>query len=567
MDETTGPSDRLRRPPAAPETPLSAGEDRPDGGGERRTTPSGDPNRLPSPTAASLLMAAVHGVLTQVSTPDMALKTILDQAVLLTAADRGAFIEVGDTGGLEFTVLERYSPRQRRALTGPASRTVLAHVARTGEPLLSDDVLQDPRFMHQESVQSLASASVLSMPVRHQTRTCAIIHLEKSDRRHFESTHLGLMRSLAELAAPALQALRAGREVVRERNRLRDSENRLRAETEENRRALSSAWTFSRFVGRAAVVSDLEERVRKVAATDFPVLLFGESGTGKSILARVIHHSASRRDGPFVTVFCPSLEHGMLEAELFGHRRGAFTNAYEHREGKVASAEGGTLFLDEISALPLALQPKLLRLLQDQTYERVGEARERRADVRFIATTNRDLLAAVKAGQFRRDLHERLNYAHLVIPPLRERREDIGPLLRHALDAHDAGRWVEIAPGAAAELADLDFDWPGNVRQVEQLAARIIMERFERPVEAADMIVLLGVGTLRARSRSAGDGGGGSPAREVGNLHDRLHGAERAILVEALARYPDLTRAQLARTLGISQAALYKKLRDHGLHG
>src|SRR5262249_39668216 len=162
-----------------------------------------------------------------------------------------------------------------------------------------------------------------------------------------------------------------------ERDRLQASEVRLRAEAEESREALSKEWMFGRYVGRAPAVRELEIMVRKAAATEFPVLLMGETGTGKSILARVIHHSGPRTKQAFATVFCPSMERSMVEAELFGHRKGGFTGALADRPGKVQVADGGTLFLDEIGELPLEIQPKLLRLLQEKTYERVGDAEER----------------------------------------------------------------------------------------------------------------------------------------------------------------------------------------------
>src|SRR6185369_4780887 len=213
----------------------------------------------------------------------------------------------------------------------------------------------------------------------------------------------------------------------------------------------------------------------RAAPTQAAILLLGENGTGKSVLAREVHRRSNNKEGPLVTVSCPSLSRELLESELFGHVKGAFTGAVRDTWGKVAAAESGTLFLDEIGELPLEIQPKLLRLLQEQTYEPLGDAKERRADVRIIAATNRDLEREVAEGRFRRDLFERLNYVPVRVPPLRERREDLPLLLRHALDQIETGRWVELTPEAEQALVSLDFAWPGNVRHVEQLAARLSM--------------------------------------------------------------------------------------------
>src|SRR5207249_599481 len=178
-------------------------------------------------------------------------------------------------------------------------------------------------------------------------------------------------------------------------------------------------------VGRSAAVPELEAAVRKPAATEFPVLLLGETGTGKSILARVLHHSGPRAKQPFVTIFCPSLEKGMVEAELFGHKRGSFTGALSDRLGKIPAADKGTLFLDEIGEMPLEIQPKLLRLLQEREYERLGESKIRRANVRVIAATNRGLAEDVKAGKFREDLFYRLNVISVMLPGLGDRPGDL----------------------------------------------------------------------------------------------------------------------------------------------
>jgi len=513
-------------------------------------------------SSAAHLLDALRGVLSQVAAPSQLLKTILSQAVSRTGADRGLFAEVGRSGQLSYKVLYRF---QKEALAGQAghfSRNVFAQVLRSGQAVRLENAMNDPRFDSKASVQDLRLCSVLCVPIKVEEQIAALVHLESNTPGHFREEHERLLSSLLELASPALGALQAGEGMLRERDALRESEGAARRELEESREVLARDWSFGRFVGRSAAVRALETTVRKAAETDYPVLLLGETGTGKSILARVLHHASSRSKKTFVTVFCPSLEKGMVETELFGHRRGAFTGAVSDRVGKVQAAEQGTLFLDELGELPLDIQPKLLRLLQEKTYERVGDPAERPADVRVIAATNRDLDEEIRAGRFRRDLFERLNFVPIRIPPLRERTEDIPLLLQHILRHSDAGRWIEVEDGALAFLRDLDFAWPGNVRHLEHLAARLAIERFDRPVAAADLRRLLD--TSAAGPGAAGERRSVAAELELG-LPALLAMEERKWLQEALAHHPDLTRADLAAKLKISEAALYKKLREYEL--
>ena len=510
----------------------------------------------PQPTTE--LIAALQSVLRQVAEPTDVLKTILEQAVSRTGAERGLFVEVADGGQLEYRVLHGFTPGHFQGDAGRFSRSLFARVLETGDDVLLPSITDDPAFGGVESVLQLRKASVLCMPIRTSGAIAALVHLEHKQAGHFTAGHRELLRTLLEVAGPVLEALQAGRAVIRERDRLHANETRLRSEAEESRRQLASDWSFGRFVGRSAPVRELEAMVRKVAATGFPVLLLGETGTGKGILARVIHSIGPRAQQPFVTVFCPSLEKGMVEAELFGHRRGAFTGAVADRMGKVRAADEGTLFLDEIGELPLEIQPKLLRLLQEQTYEPLGDVKERRADVRVIAATNRDLECEVAEGRFRRDLFERLNYVPVRVPPLRERLEDLPLLMRHALDQDEAGRWIELAPEAERALAGLDFAWPGNVRHLEQLAARLSMRGGSGPVDARELLALID------RGRDALPSGAGAGDLSSG-LPSLLEDAERGWLEQALRIYPDLTRAELAGRLKISESALYKKLRQYGL--
>jgi transcriptional regulator with GAF, ATPase, and Fis domain len=510
------------------------------------------------------LIQALRGVLAQVAEPIQVLRTILGQAVQRTEADRGVFVEVHRSGNLDFRVLHRFDLVELAGGAESFSRAIFAEVLRSGEPLLIENAMDDPRFVGSESVQELRLVSVLCMPVRVGERIGALVHLERERTGHFTPAHRDLLRGLLEVAAPILETLRVGSKVLAERDQLRETAEQFEKELAENREVLSRDWSFGRFVGRSPQVRDLEESVRRAAATDLPVLIEGETGTGKSLLARVMHHAGPRSKRAFVTLFCPSLEAGMVETELFGHRRGAFTGADSDRIGKVQAAERGTLFLDEVGELPTAIQPKLLRLLHEKAYERVGDPQERTADVRIVAATHKDLGAEVRAGRFRLDLYERLRFVVLRIPPLRERRSDIPMLLRHALDRYDAGRWIEISEAAAAFLAASDYPWSGNVREVEQLAARLLLEAKREPITPADLEAhLRHPETLAAPPTYSPGSAGASAAAFPAMMED----AERAILEQALRANPGLSRAELAAKLQISERALYKKLRLFDLGG
>ncbi|WP_020470961.1 sigma-54-dependent transcriptional regulator [Zavarzinella formosa] len=279
-----------------------------------------------------------------------------------------------------------------------------------------------------------------------------------------------------------------------------------------------------------------------VADSEASVLLRGENGTGKGVLAREIHARSRRKDHPFVVVHCPSLSAELLESELFGHARGAFTGAVEATEGKVFAANGGTLFLDEIGDLPLGLQPKLLRFIQDREYERVGETKTRTADVRLIAATNRDLEAEVKAGKFREDLLYRLNVIEITMPPLRQRRHDILPLAGHLLKffARQSGKSMTGFTAEAREVL-MKHAWPGNLRELRNAIERgvILSPGGEVGVDQLPP----GLGSRKARL-------------EVGGLIS-LEELEAEHIRRVLGATASLEEA--AAVLGIDASTLYRK--------
>jgi DNA-binding NtrC family response regulator len=233
---------------------------------------------------------------------------------------------------------------------------------------------------------------------------------------------------------------------------------------------------FSEIVGHSAALHSVLQEVALVAPTDAAVLIYGETGTGKELIARALHRLSARRTHPFVTLNCAAIPPGLLESELFGHEKGAFTGALTQRLGRFELANGGTLFLDEIGDLPLELQPKLLRVLQEHTFERLGSSRTLRTNVRLVAATHRDLLAMVQHRTFREDLYYRLQIFPLTVPPLRERRDDIPVLVRHFAQqyAHQMHKPIARIP-AEAMAALAHYDWPGNVRELQNVIERVVI--------------------------------------------------------------------------------------------
>ena len=291
---------------------------------------------------------------------------------------------------------------------------------------------------------------------------------------------------------------------------------------------------------------------RRVAPFDAAVLLRGENGTGKGVLARTLHAWSRRAGGPFVTVNCPSLNPELLESDLFGHARGAFTGAVRDAAGKVAAAEGGTLFLDEVGDLPPMLQPKLLRFLQDRQYERVGESNTRLADVRLVAATNRDLEAMVGSGGFREDLLYRLNVVEMTLPPLRD-RSDVAELADHLLGffARQSGRkLVGYTPEASEALAR--HAWPGNLRELRNAIERAAILAEGPEIGLADL-----PDRIQARPQEGPD-----RAVELGRPVS-LEALEAEHIRRVLAATPG--REEAARILGIDPSTLYRKRKQYGL--
>jgi two-component system NtrC family response regulator len=326
----------------------------------------------------------------------------------------------------------------------------------------------------------------------------------------------------------------------------------LVSENEALRQELAGRQRLEGLVTNNARMAEAINLAARAAASRATILIHGESGTGKELLARAIHHASPRARKPLVSVNVAALPETLVESELFGHERGAFTGAEREHRGRFELADGGTLFLDEIGDLPRSTQVKLLRVLQEQTFQRLGGTRELRVDVRVVAATNRDLGELVRRGEFRDDLYYRLNVVAIELPPLRERREDI-PLLVDLF----LRRFAQEGGGAAREVSReamdllLKYDYPGNVRELENLIHRAVVLARGPAITTSDLP--LHVGTLRPEAAAA-----------AGSLVERLAEFERALIVEALGR-TDGVQTRAARALGISERHLRYRMRKHGI--
>ncbi|HKE93526.1 MAG TPA: sigma-54 dependent transcriptional regulator [Povalibacter sp.] len=325
------------------------------------------------------------------------------------------------------------------------------------------------------------------------------------------------------------------------------------------------------FVACALPSRRLVALARRVAASDCTVLIAGESGTGKEVLARFIHRSSPRASKPFVAVNCAAIPENMLEAILFGHERGAFTGAHASHAGKFEQAQHGTLLLDEVTEMPLGLQAKLLRVLQEREVERIGGRAPLALDVRVLATTNRNLRAEVAAGRFREDLYYRLNVFPLSTAPLRERRDDVLPLAMRLLTSRcRAGERIPALSADAAHLL-LTYPWPGNVRELDNVMQRALILCNGAVIEAEHVQLEEGAGLGARDTGRKPEADVHLPARvsgpATGALSDSLSVAERDLILDAL-RLDNGNRAAVAKRLGISARTLrYKlaKLRDAGV--
>jgi transcriptional regulator with GAF, ATPase, and Fis domain/predicted Ser/Thr protein kinase len=487
------------------------------------------------------------------------LEMILDIALSVIGARRGFLLLAGADGGFEILARRRMdegeAPRGDRV-----SFSIAREVLSTRSPVMTADALEDDRFRERVSVQNLALRSVLCVPLTGRTGPFGAVYAEDRDRPGiFTEEDLWFLSLFADQAAVALENARLRRENEKKRAELDRLNRRLAEKLESQARSIEvletrisqaetgDAGRYPEIIGRSPAMQEVFRLLDRISSTEVPVLIVGRSGTGKELVARAVHRSGPRGKGPFAAENCAALTETLLESELFGHERGAFTGAVRARKGLFETAHKGTLFLDEVAEMSPGLQKKLLRVLQEGEIRRVGGKKTLPVDVRIISASNRDLEELVAAGRFREDLFYRLNVLRVDLPPLKDRREDIPLLARHFLSmAARQGEPRELTEGALARLSA--YDWPGNVRELENEILRA----------AALGGTTLDVADLSPRLHAT--------AADPADLD--LHARVRALEVELIRTALESTggnRSAAARLLGLSRYGLLKKMDRYGI--
>lgn len=375
-----------------------------------------------------------------------------------------ALFEAGRKDELSIQFSYGLSEGERRRGRYRPDEGITGRVVSTGKPVIVPRVSQEPLFLNRTRQTLSAEESFICVPIKDRRKTIgalSIIYPFEADRNFDDS-----VKVLAIVASMISQSLRLSQMVQREKAQLVDENASLKRE-------LQQKYEFRNIVGTGKEIRDVFEQIAQVADSNTTVLIRGESGTGKELVAHAIHYNSPRSARPFIKVNCAALPESLIEAELFGHEKGAFTGAVTAKKGRFEMAEGGTLFLDEIGDLSPAMQVKLLRVLQEREFERVGGIETIKVNVRLVAATNVDLERAVQEGRFRSDLYYRLNVFSIYLPPLRERKTDILLLAEHFLDkyAKQNSKQIKRISTSAIDML-MSYHWPGNVRELENVIER-----------------------------------------------------------------------------------------------
>ncbi|MFT7670004.1 MAG: serine/threonine-protein kinase PknK [Planctomycetota bacterium] len=516
------------------------------------------------------------------------LRQIVDSAVALVGGERGFLLmtekpsELSDTEKVGITDLSVRVARSfdRSDIIIPRSRLSMGIASRVLEherPVLAVDAAHDDRFSGMASVEDLRLRSVMCLPIRIRDRVLGVLYVDnRLQHNAFCEPDLEMVELFASQAAVAILNSKRVAE-LRERNqRLEGSRQQIQALNEQLGRKVRDRDTelavvraelgrergrydYTAIVGASNGLRNVFQVLDKVIETELPVMIHGESGTGKELIARAVHFNGARREKPFVTENCAALPDTLLESELFGHARGAFTGAHRQKKGLFEQADGGTLFLDEVGDMSPQMQKKLLRVLQDGEFRPLGMDRKVQVNVRLLTASHRNLEEMVRAGEFREDLFYRINVLSVILPPLRDRREDIPLLAEHlmARAAREASRPAPVIPHDVM-AALVSHDWPGNVRELENEMRRLIV--LVQDEVTTDFL------SEAVRERRSADSSAQAQAlsENPGDIRAAVASLEKRSIEGALAQAGG-NKSRAASLLGISRFALQRKLDKYNL--
>jgi transcriptional regulator with GAF, ATPase, and Fis domain len=455
------------------------------------------------------------------------LDQLLDVMIQVSNADKG-FLVLMESGDPVVKVARNLRRETITDAVSQLSDSILARVVKTRKALIISDALSDEEFKNSLSVVNLKLTSVMCVPLLERGNILGVIYVGNDNvAQLFEESHLEVLTIFASQASLLIRNALLVNELQLDKRSLLEQIERIR---------------FGEILGSSPPMQEVFRKVQKVAATDISVLVTGETGTGKELIARELHNRSQRAKAPFVTINCGAIPENLLESELFGHVRGAFTGAVSTKTGRFQAADHGTLFLDEIGEMPIGLQVKILRALQERVVVKVGDTNTESIDIRIVAATNRDLEAEIKAGRFREDLYYRLNVVHLHLPPLRDRGDDIVVLARYMVGRYApeyGGKVKGLTPNAIAAIKR--HRWPGNIRELEN--------RIKKAVVLSDK-VLLGPEDLDLSPDDL------PPVLPLADAKDRF---QREYINEILA-LNDGNRTKTARDLGVDPRTIFRHL-------
>jgi len=492
------------------------------------------------------------------------LARIIDLSLTSLGAERGFLMlyeqgndrhgeahEAGTGSSLQVSMARNMEQKTLEENEFAFSRSVIKEVERTGKAIVITDAQKDSRFDGSESVVLKDLRSILVVPLMDQSRPIGLLYLDNHLVSHlFTEGDLGFIRFLASFAVIAIKNARAYEEISRQRDEIQRLEQKLLQEVVYLKEEIHTEHNFEEMVGSCPAMQKVFRFIEQAAPLDQPVLIQGETGTGKELVARAVHRRSPRGDKPIIKVNCAAIPEGLLESELFGHEKGAFTGAIQRKIGRFELAEGGTIFLDEIGEMSPNLQAKLLRILEDKEFERVGGTQTLKTDARIISTTNRNLEEEVQRETFREDLFYRLNVLPIRVPPLRKRTEDIPLLLSYFIDKFGKKFNKDVK---SVDVSTMDaiqrYPWPGNIRELKHLVERAIALSDSPDLNLAPMVFI-----DKSREESYHD------MNLPMDYHLLVQTHKRAIIHEAIRRVGG-SKKEAARLLGISPSYLSQLLR------